>query len=194
MKPSFLASNLKITTPPNTLDELKIFASVQFGTVNSGTDISIHALTNIAVCSTGLKTNIQDGRCDLTIPCIPEAERFQYGYVMSPPNSISLHAKFIARTYFYTREEGGRSQELYLFYDGYPSYEVILSIHNQTFLIRPIPILNDENAVSISIEPGSTVDLQIDLGGRHVPLEQGYKFHLQEGNKIVALGTVTKLL
>lgn len=176
--------------------QILIEGSIQFGSVIRGDAIIVRSLRNQSF-ETVVKdiNNKDDGVTVLTIPMVSKLDEYLHGFIIGLPNAIQSHSKFTGRVRFLTQDQGGRSQSLTLGADGFPSYEVITNIHEQTYLVRPIlAIPEDDNNSFTSIEPGSTVDLQIDLGNRYVPLELGYTFKLQEGAKVVAEGAVISLM
>lgn len=124
-----------------------------------------------------------------------EPNQFEHGFIISPPDSISIHESFLADVTLLSSNQGGRTAAI-PFVIGYAqanAYDVILSIHNLTLLVRP-QHPNPSSVDYMELEPSHTATLLFNTSGRHLPLEIGYEFRLQEGPKIVATGVVTKLL
>lgn len=195
MRPSFLMTITDVELNPSDENSARFCGAVQYGAANPGLEVSLHALTGESITAhveDVLNVHPPAKTCCLIIRNVISPDRFRYGFVSSPPNSLLLSSRFLAKTRFLTPDEGGRSRSLHLSISGFPPYEVIFSIYDLTFLIRPT--LPGNHNDDVAIEPGSTVELTIDLGQRYIPVNVGDMFQLQEGRKVVAQGAVYKLL
>lgn len=168
--------------------------SVELGSINAGETVNLCSLSGECIETTINDISVDThGDINLTLPSVPAPHDYLHGFVLSSPNAVAPISKFIGRVRFLSHQQGGRSQALILTSTHYPSYEVIVNIYGQTYLVRPTLPPDSDSPQVATIEPGSTIDLKIDLGNRHVPLEPGSMFRLQEGAKVVAEGAVVSL-
>lgn len=103
------------------------------------------------------------------------------GQVLCTPNTIKTHTQFIANMYVLTKEEGGRHTA---FFSGFTS-QFYFGATNTTGVIQ-------SSEVEMFI-PGDNVDLKIELI-RPIAINVGDRFTVVEGNEIIAVGFVEKLL
>ena len=103
------------------------------------------------------------------------------GQVLCTPNTIKTHTQFITNMYVLTKEEGGRHTA---FFSGFTS-QFYFGATNTTGVIQ-------SSEVEMFI-PGDNVDLKIELI-RPIAINVGDRFTVVEGNEIIAVGFVEKLL
>ncbi|MDX9864468.1 MAG: elongation factor Tu [Anaerolineaceae bacterium] len=109
-------------------------------------------------------------------------EDVERGMVISKPNSITPHTKFMGEVYVLKRDEGGRHKP---FFTGY----------RPQFFIRTMDVtgvIELPEGVEM-VMPGDNINLKAELIVP-VALEQGSKFAIREGGLTVGAGVITQIL
>jgi elongation factor Tu len=127
--------------------------------------------------STGLSVGI-------VLPGIDRSE-LERGQVLAAPGSIKAHSRFEAVLYVLTREEGGRVSP---FFSGYRPQFLCHGVDADCTIILPPDVE--------MCRQGDTAPVTVELLApeRPMALEMGQRFLLREGSRVIAYGTVTKLL
>ena len=110
-----------------------------------------------------------------------EKNDLQRGQILATPNSLSESTDFDAEVYILTKDEGGRQTP---FMNGYcPQF-----VFRTAVVSGGVVLLNNaEMAV-----PGQLVKIHVSLASS-VAMENGQRFIIREGDKIVGTGTITKI-
>jgi elongation factor Tu len=109
-------------------------------------------------------------------------EEVERGMVLSKPNSITPHKRFMSEVYVLRRDEGGRHKA---FFPGY----------RPQFYIRTMDVTGTiklPEGVEM-VMPGDNVNLEVELI-IPVALEKNSKFAIREGGLTVGAGVVTEVL
>ena len=112
-----------------------------------------------------------------------EKEQVERGQVLAKPGSITPHNKFMSEVYVLTKEEGGRHTP---FFSGY----------KPQFFFRTSDITGSiklPQGVEMCM-PGDNVQMEIDLQGKPIAMEEGVRFAVREGGRTVGAGVVTKII
>jgi elongation factor Tu len=112
-----------------------------------------------------------------------EKEQVERGQVLAKPGSITPHSKFMSEVYVLTKEEGGRHTP---FFSGY----------RPQFFFRTSDITGSiklPDGVEMCM-PGDNVQMEIDLMGKPIAMEEGVRFAVREGGRTVGAGVVTKII
>ena len=109
-------------------------------------------------------------------------EDVERGMVLSKPNSITPHKRFMSEVYVLRKDEGGRHKA---FFPGY----------RPQFYIRTMDVTG---AIKLPegvemVMPGDNVNLEVELI-IPVALEKGSKFAIREGGLTVGAGVITEIL
>src|SRR5215208_6621559 len=109
-------------------------------------------------------------------------EDIERGMVLSKPNSITPHTKFLAEVYVLTKEEGGRHTP---FFKGYrPQF-----YFRTTDVTGSIELPEGTEMVM----PGDNIQMTIELI-TPIAMEEQLRFAIREGGRTVGAGVVTKIL
>ena len=111
-----------------------------------------------------------------------EAFEVKRGMVICKPGSVTEHAKFKAKVYVLTKEEGGHHAPFF-------------NKYRPEFLFRTINITG-EIKLPAGVEmamPGENVSLEIELINK-IAMERGLRFVIREGGRTVGSGQVTEML
>jgi elongation factor Tu len=102
--------------------------------------------------------------------------------VLSKPNSVKPHTKFVARVYVLTKEEGGRHTP---FYNGY----------RPQFYLRTTDVTGSIGLTGGAemVMPGDNVDMNVELI-TPIVLETGQRFAIREGGHTVGAGAITEIV
>ncbi len=109
-------------------------------------------------------------------------EDVERGMVLSKPNSITPHKRFMSEVYVLRKDEGGRHKA---FFPGY----------RPQFYIRTMDVTGTiklPEGVEM-VMPGDNVNLEVELI-IPVALEKGSKFAIREGGLTVGAGVITEIL
>ncbi|AOR22387.1 elongation factor Tu [Clostridium taeniosporum] len=103
------------------------------------------------------------------------------GQVLSLPNSVHPHTKFVGQVYVLKKEEGGRHTP---FFDGYrPQF-----YFRTTDVTGSIKLPEGMEMVM----PGDHIDMNVELI-TPVAMDEGLRFAIREGGRTVGSGVVTKI-
>ncbi len=112
-----------------------------------------------------------------------EKDDVERGQVLCKPGSIHPHTKFEAEVYVLTKEEGGRHTP---FFSGYkPQF-----YFRTTDVTGKLDLLGGAEMCM----PGDNIQMNIDLEGKPIAMEEGLRFAVREGGRTVGSGVVTKVL
>jgi len=112
-----------------------------------------------------------------------EKDDVERGQVLCKPGSINPHTKFEAEVYVLTKEEGGRHTP---FFSGYkPQF-----YFRTTDVTGKLDLLGGAEMCM----PGDNIQMNIDLEGKPIAMEEGLRFAVREGGRTVGSGVVTKVL
>jgi elongation factor Tu len=138
-------------------------------------------VTGVEMFHKSLDEGIAGDNCGLLLRGI-DRDEVERGMVVSKPESITPHTKFMSEVYVLRREEGGRHKA---FFSGY----------RPQFYIRTMDVTGTiqlPEGVEM-VMPGDSVNLEVELIVP-VALEQGSKFAIREGGLTVGAGVITKIL
>ena len=128
---------------------------------------------------------LDEGQAGDNVGCLlrgVEKEELQRGQVICKPGSIKPHTKFQGQVYVLTKEEGGRHTP---FFSGYkPQF-----YFRTTDITGKLTLLGGAEMCM----PGDNVELEVDLEGKGVAMEEGVRFAVREGGRTVGSGVVTKI-
>lgn len=112
-----------------------------------------------------------------------EKSELERGQVIAKPGSITPHTKFKGEVYVLTKEEGGRHSP---FFTGY----------RPQFYFRTTDVTgNIELAGGVEMcMPGDHVEVEVDLMGKPIAMEEGLRFAIREGGRTVGSGVVTEIV
>ena len=129
---------------------------------------------------------LDEGQAGDNVGCLlrgVEKEEIQRGQVLCKPGSIKPHMKFQGQVYVLTKEEGGRHTP---FFSGYkPQF-----YFRTTDITGKLTLLGGAEMCM----PGDNVELEVDLEGKGVAMEEGVRFAVREGGRTVGSGVVTKII
>ena len=109
-------------------------------------------------------------------------EDVERGQVLAKPGSVTPHAKFKAKIYVLSKEEGGRHTPFFTNY-------------RPQFYFRTTDITGvvDLPAGVEMVMPGDNIDITVELI-HPIAIEQGTKFSIREGGRTVGAGSVSEIL
>jgi len=110
-------------------------------------------------------------------------DEIERGQVLAAPGTVKPHAKFEAKIYALTKEEGGRHKP---FFKGY----------KPQFYVRTTDVTGEVASLpegSEMVMPGDTVNVTVELG-KAVAMEDEMRFAIREGGRTVGAGVVTKII
>jgi len=111
-----------------------------------------------------------------------ERKDIERGQVICKPGSIQPHTKFKGEVYILTKEEGGRHTP---FFSGY----------RPQFYFRTTDVTGSVNLVGAEMcMPGDNIEMEVDLMGKPVAMEEGLRFAVREGGRTIGSGVVTKIV
>ena len=129
---------------------------------------------------------LDEGQAGDNVGCLlrgVEKTDIQRGQVLCKPGSIKPHTKFEGQVYVLTKEEGGRHTP---FFSGYkPQF-----YFRTTDITGKLTLLGGAEMCM----PGDNVELEVDLEGKGVAMEEGVRFAVREGGRTVGSGVVTKIV
>ncbi|MAY75241.1 MAG: elongation factor Tu [Phycisphaerae bacterium] len=112
-----------------------------------------------------------------------EKEEIERGQVICKPGSIKPHTKFKGQIYVLSKDEGGRHTP---FFNGY----------RPQFYFRTTDVTGTVNLLGGAemCMPGDNVEVEVDLMGKPVAMEDGLRFAVREGGRTIGSGTVTAII
>jgi len=112
-----------------------------------------------------------------------EKNDIERGQVVCKPGSINPHTKFLGEVYVLTKEEGGRHTP---FFSGY----------RPQFYFRTTDVTGSVKLAGGAemCMPGDNIQMEVDLMGKPVAMEEGLRFAVREGGKTIGSGVVTKII
>ena len=111
-----------------------------------------------------------------------EKDDLERGQVLAAPKSLTPHTRFEAKAYIFTKDVGGRQKPLFNEYRSQFYFRM-------TVVTGVVKLLGGAEMVM----PGDNANLQIELT-TPIAMEQGVRFMIMEGRKLVGLGVVTKMI
>ena len=112
-----------------------------------------------------------------------EKNQIQRGQVIVKPGSITPHTKFKGQVYVLSKEEGGRHTP---FFNNYrPQF-----YFRTTDVTGTVKLLGGAEMCM----PGDNVEIEVDLMGKPVAMEDGLRFAIREGGRTIGSGTVTSII
>ncbi len=105
------------------------------------------------------------------------------GQVVCKPGSIKPHTKFKGQVYILSKDEGGRHTP---FFTGY----------RPQFYFRTTDVTGSCTLVGGAemCMPGDNIEMEIDLMGKPVAMEEGLRFAVREGGRTIGSGVVIEIL
>lgn len=164
---------------------------IERGIVNVGDEVEIVGMTEEPrkTIVTGVEMfnkTLNEGRAGDNVGCLlrgVEKEDLERGQVLAKPKSITPHTKFQGEVYVLTKEEGGRHSP---FFTGYrPQF-----FFRTSDITGTIKLLGGAEMCM----PGDNVEIEVDLLGKPVAMEEGVRFAVREGGRTIGAGVVTKIL
>ena len=129
---------------------------------------------------------LDEGQAGDNVGCLlrgVEKTDIQRGQVLCKPGSIKPHTKFEGQVYVLTKEEGGRHTP---FFSGYkPQF-----YFRTTDITGKLTLMGGAEMCM----PGDNVELEVDLEGKGVAMEEGVRFAVREGGRTVGSGVVTRIV
>jgi elongation factor Tu len=128
-----------------------------------------------------------------------EKTDLERGQVLAKPGSIQPHAKFLARVYVLTKEEGGRHSVIYCrtgtgAAGSRPGYRPQFYFRT-TDVTGTITGMKGEGGKAAEMcMPGDNVDMEIELLNTKIAMEEQLRFAIREGGRTIGSGVVTKIL
>ena len=164
---------------------------IERGVIKVGDEVEIIGLRPDALKSTVtgvemFQKTLDSGEAGDNVGCLlrgVEKKDIERGQVICKPGSIKPHTQFTAQVYVLKKEEGGRNTP---FKAGY----------KPQFYFRTTDITGKIEALigADMCMPGDNVQMQVDLEGKGVAMEDGVRFAVREGGRTVGSGVVTKIL
>ena len=164
---------------------------IERGVVHVGDEVEIVGLTTETnkTTVTGVEMfnkTLEEGQAGDNVGALlrgVEKKDLQRGQVLAAPKSITPHTKFQGEVYVLTKEEGGRHSP---FFSGY----------KPQFYFRTCDITGQIKLLGGAemCMPGDNVQMEIDLMGKPMAMEEGLRFAVREGGRTVGAGVVTKIL
>ena len=164
---------------------------IERGVVNVGEEVEIVGLTKDTskTTVTGVEMfnkTLDQGQAGDNVGCLLrgiEKDQLQRGHVLAKPGSITPHTKFNGEVYVLTKEEGGRHSP---FFSGYkPQF-----FFRTSDITGSIKLLGGAEMCM----PGDNVEIEVDLLGKPVAMEEGVRFAVREGGRTIGAGVVTKIV
>ena len=164
---------------------------IERGQVKVGDEVEIVGMTEEVrkTTITGVEMfnkTLNDARAGDNVGCLVrgiEKEDLQRGQVFAAPKSITPHTKFQGEVYVLTKEEGGRHSP---FFSGYrPQF-----FFRTSDITGGIKLLGGAEMCM----PGDNVEVDVDLLGKPVAMEEGVRFAVREGGRTIGAGVVTKIV
>lgn len=152
-------------------DELELLSSIVKNTTCLGLEMFRKSLDkaevgdNIGVLIRGIKK-----------------EEVTRGNILCKPNSIKIYDKFESKVYILTKKEGGRHKG---FSNNYKPQFFFRTLNVTGAILLPSNIQ--------FVLPGDNLNFQVNLVTK-VPLNNGLKFVMREGNLTIGAGVITQLL
>jgi len=129
---------------------------------------------------------LNEGQAGDNVGCLLrgiEKEDLERGQVLAKPKSITPHTKFKGEVYVLTKEEGGRHSP---FFTGYrPQF-----FFRTSDITGTIKLLGGAEMCM----PGDNVEIEVDLLGKPVAMEEGVRYAVREGGRTIGAGVVTKII
>ncbi|MEL6328072.1 MAG: elongation factor Tu [Planctomycetota bacterium] len=112
-----------------------------------------------------------------------EKNQVQRGQVIVKPGSITPHTKFKGQVYVLSKEEGGRHTPFF-------------SNYRPQFYFRTTDVTGSVKLLGGAemCMPGDNVEIEVDLMGKPVAMEEGLRFAMREGGRTIGSGTVTGII
>ncbi len=164
---------------------------IERGVVHVGDEVEIVGLTEESkkTTVTGVEMfnkTLEEGQAGDNVGALlrgVEKSDLQRGQVLAKPKSITPHTKFQGEVYVLTKEEGGRHSP---FFSGY----------KPQFYFRTCDITGQIKLLGGAemCMPGDNIQMEIDLMGKPMAMEEGLRFAVREGGRTVGAGVVTKIL
>ena len=109
-------------------------------------------------------------------------DQVERGQVLAKPGSVTPHTKFTAQVYVLTKEEGGRHTPFFANY-------------RPQFYFRTTDVTGviELPAGVEMVMPGDNIEMTVELI-HPIALEQGTKFSIREGGRIVGAGSVSSII
>ncbi len=162
---------------------------IEQGVVNVGDNVEIVGIrdtqktvvTGVEMFNKELDQGMAGDNAGLLLRGI-DKDAVERGQVLAKPGSITPHAKFKARIYCLTKDEGGRSNP---FFSGYrPQF-----YFTTTDITGTVVLPADKQMVM----PGDNTELEIELI-HPIAMFQGLSFAIREGGRTVASGQVLEII
>ncbi|MCX5659578.1 MAG: elongation factor Tu [Planctomycetota bacterium] len=163
---------------------------IERGIVKVGDTVEIVGLKpNKTTTVTGVEMfqkTLDQGQAGDNVGCLlrgVEKDDLERGQVLAKPKSITPHTKFNGEVYVLTKDEGGRHTP---FFNGY----------KPQFFFRTCDITGTVKLLGGAemCMPGDNIQMEIDLQGKAIAMEEGLRFAVREGGRTVGAGVVTKIL
>ena len=164
---------------------------IERGVIKVGDEAEIVGLSaeTLKTTVTGVEMfqkTLDEGQAGDNVGCLlrgVEKTDIQRGQVLGKPGSIKPHTKFQGQVYVLTKEEGGRHTP---FFSGYkPQF-----YFRTTDITGKLTLMGGAEMCM----PGDNVELEVDLEGKGVAMEEGVRFAVREGGRTVGSGVVTRIV
>ena len=164
---------------------------IERGVIKVGDEAEIVGLSaeTLKTTVTGVEMfqkTLDEGQAGDNVGCLlrgVEKTDIQRGQVLGKPGSIKPHTKFEGQVYVLTKEEGGRHTP---FFSGYkPQF-----YFRTTDITGKLTLMGGAEMCM----PGDNVELEVDLEGKGVAMEEGVRFAVREGGRTVGSGVVTRIV
>ena len=164
---------------------------IERGVVKVGEEVEIVGLRpeNKKTTVTGVEMfqkPLDQGQAGDNVGCLlrgVEKNDIERGQVLCKPGTIKPHTRFEAQVYVLKKEEGGR-------------HTAFVAGYKPQFYFRTTDITGKINKLigADMCMPGDNVQMEVDLEGKGVAMEEGVRFAIREGGRTVGSGVVTKVL
>ena len=164
---------------------------IERGVVKVGEEVEIVGLRpeNKKTTVTGVEMfqkTLDQGQAGDNVGCLlrgVEKNDIERGQVLCKPGTIKPHTRFEAQVYVLKKEEGGR-------------HTAFVAGYKPQFYFRTTDITGKINKLigADMCMPGDNVQMEVDLEGKGVAMEEGVRFAIREGGRTVGSGVVTKVL
>jgi len=139
-------------------------------------------VTGVEMFNKTLDEGIAGDNVGLLLRGVEKAE-IERGQVVCKPGSIQPHTKFKGQVYVLTKDEGGRHTP---FFNGYrPQF-----YFRTTDVTGSISLLGGAEMCM----PGDNIEMEIDLMGKSVAMENGLRFAVREGGRTIGSGVVVDII
>ncbi len=164
---------------------------IERGMVKVGDEVEVVGMTSETrkTTVTGVEMfnkTLNEGQAGDNVGCLlrgVEKSDLERGQVLAKTGSITPHTKFQGEVYVLTKEEGGRHSP---FFSGYkPQF-----FFRTSDITGTIKLLGGAEMCM----PGDNVEIEVDLLGKPVAMEEGVRFAVREGGRTIGAGVVTKIL